>query len=467
MAELRVDGGSFRDRANRIFCDGDQVYRSLGSQALEEWAALQNTQFFPASMANGRIVPTRLVDQQTLSPGLRHYSAGALQHERIPFISYPYEWPFSMLQDAALLQLELLQEALHENFTFKDASPYNIQWRGVSPVFIDTPSIQPLPPGSPWIGYRQFCELFLYPLFLQSYRRVPFQPWMRASLNGISTSDARLLFARDFFRRGVLTHVLLHAQLQKSLAGTGSNIRRRMQAAGFPREFIEMNVRRMHRLVASLRWKQTESAWSDYAEECPYTMADEQTKKRFVENVLGHRRRKLVWDLGCNQGEYSAIAAKSAETVVAVDSDPLVIERLYKQLRRAGSSNILPLTMDLANPSPSQGWRSVERKSFVERGRPELVLCLALTHHVCITSQLPLNEWVGWLASLHGDLVIEFVTRQDPMVMRLLRQSTARHPEYDQDVFEAMLAEYYDVRDRLVLSKGNRIMYDCRLRKKR
>src|SRR5512133_1851854 len=207
---------SFRDpEARVVYSASGEVLRELSPRAREDWDALERTRFFRRALEDGRIVAT-----EELEPGL-------LRHERLPFVSYPYEWPFEMLRDAALLQLSLLDDALAEGFVLKDGSPYNVQWRGSEPVFVDVGSFERLREGEPWAGYRQFCMLFLYPLMLQAYRGVPFQPWLRGAIDGITPAEAnRLLSMRDRLRRGVLTHVVLHSRLERRYAAVeGRDVR--------------------------------------------------------------------------------------------------------------------------------------------------------------------------------------------------------------------------------------------------
>src|SRR5947208_12989061 len=227
-----------------------------------------------------------------------------------------------MLRDAALLQLSLLDEALDEGFVLKDGSPYNVQWRGAEPVFVDVGSFERLRPGEPWAGYRQFCMLFLYPLMLQAYRGIAPQPWLRGSLEGIEPSEARALLPR--FRRGILTHVVLHDRLEARHADRSGEVRAELKASGFRKELIQANVRRLRRLVERLRPKRCRSTWAGYRESAPYMPEDAERKERFVREA---GPVTLAWDLGCNDGRFSRVL--EAEQVVAVDGDERVVGELY------------------------------------------------------------------------------------------------------------------------------------------
>jgi SAM-dependent methyltransferase len=371
-----------------------------------------------------------------------------------------------MLRDAALLQLELVRRAVEAGMILKDSSPYNVQWHGAKPVFVDVGSFERLREGEPWAGYRQFCMLFLYPLLVQAYRGIPFQPWLRGSVKGISPEECRRALAgRDVLRRGVLTHVLLHSRLERGHADTTRDVKRELRAAGFRKELILANVRRLERLVRRLDWRPAGSAWSEYGETTTYSGQDARRKAAFVTDALAAERPRLVWDVGCNDGRHSRLAAAVAQHVVAMDADAVVVDRLYRTLADERDETILPLVVDVVDPSPGLGWRGLERQPLEERGRPDLTLCLALLHHVVVSGNVPVAEFLDWLHGLGGALVIEFPTRDDPMVHRLLaRKRPHDHPDYDRDRFEQCLAERFDVTASEVLSSGTRVLYRARPR---
>ncbi len=345
---VNYEPGSFRDRAGRIFYAGDEVYRALSPKALVEWQALQGATFFRRLMADGKLIATQ---EASLVDAPEGEWVAVLRHERIPFVSYPYEWCFGMLRDAALLQLELLLAALAEGMTLKDATPYNVQWRGSQPVFIDTLSFRRLEPGEPWVGYRQFCQLFLYPLLMQAYKGIPFQPLLRGRIEGIEPRTIRRAFSvRDMLRPGVFVDVLLHALSQDRFdQSTSVNVRRELRSAGFSKELVVRNVQRLTRVVRGLPAPPSSSPWSGYAQSNSYDDADREEKERFVGRALGTRRWRLVWDLGANTGWYSRLAVAHAETVVALDVDHASVERLYQTTRETSATNPIALVYDVAD----------------------------------------------------------------------------------------------------------------------
>jgi SAM-dependent methyltransferase len=459
-ARAGLEPGSFRDPESRVFYAGDEVYRALSADGLTDFEALEAT----GLLDDERVVRTeRASDIAVLRDLLVHEPAAVLRHERIPFVSYPYEWTFSMLKDAALLQLDLLLAALEHDMVLKDSTPYNVQFKGARPIFVDVGSFERIREGEPWVGYRQFCMLYLYPLLLQSAKRVPFHPWLRGSIDGIRPSEMRpLMNFRDRFRKGVFTNVILHAKLEDRYSDRPQQVKDEVKRV-FKKELFVANVRKMRKLVQRLEWDPPKGVWTAYGERNSYTDDDARRKDDFVREVATSRDWNLVWDIGCNNGRYSRIAAEGARTVLAVDADQGPVELLYRDLREEAGEQILTLTMNLADPSPGLGWRGLERKSLPERGKPDLVLALALVHHVAISANVPVKEFIDWLASLDTALVIEFPTREDPMVKKLLApKRDGLHPDYELGFFERTLNEAFNVERSERLESGTRVLYYAR-----
>lgn len=460
----RPDPGSFRDPLSRVYVDDDAVWRGLSAQGAEDFAAFAATKAFASAQADGRLIATRLAEAAEVPTDDRW--AGFLRHDRVPVVTYPYEWTFSMLRDAALLQLDLSRAALAEGILTKDATSYNVQFLGSQPVFIDVGSFERLVPGQPWIGYRQFCELFLNPLILQAEVDVPFQPWLRGSLNGISpTFTSTALGSRGRFRRDLFTHVRLHARAESRYADADADrdVRGELERAGFGPKIIDAQLANLQRAVGRLEWADSSSTWSGYGDRGHYSDRDLAAKGELVARTAGAMSAPTVLDLGANDGHFSRIAVEAgAALAIAVDGDHLVVEHLYRDLRAAGERRILPLVMDLADPSPALGWRSKERPSFVERVRPDLVLCLAVIHHLALTNTVPFEEIVGYLRDFGAALVVEMPHRDDPMVKRLLgRKRDGLFDHYDVPQWETALAERFDVLEQVTLPSGTRTLYRC------
>lgn len=433
------DPGSFRDPSSRVLHQGDRVLRALSETGLADWRALASSPRLDEWMSSGRLIETHEVSEG---------SATLLEHSRIPFWSYPYEWSFSMLRDAALLQLDLLEEALESGLTLKDATPYNVQFRGSTPVFVDIGSFAPYEQGEPWLGYRQFCRQFLYPLLLRAHADVPFQPMLRGSLDGIPAATARqFLRGRRSLRPGALTDVALQARAERSLGGSDRNVRSELSSAGMNAQIILGNVRRLKKVITKTTWSPGTSTWSEYAG-CGHVATQRTPKEAFVRKVAAQRHRRLVWDLGANDAHFSVAVAGDADTVVAIDGDEETIEAVYRRLKESGPANVLPLVVNLSDPSPGLGWRGAERAPLDGRDRPDLVLMLAVVHHMVIGSNLPLASVIDWLASLGAEAVFEWVPLEDPMSQRLT--ANKRRNEVHADYDEEHLRRYLDGRFRIV-----------------
>jgi len=452
-----IEPGSFRDPESRVFYAGDEIYRALSKEGMEDFEALAAS----GLLDDPRIVRTERADGAPAAAVLPTETTGVLKHEAVPFVSYPYEWTFSMLKDAALLQLDLLLAALEHDLILKDSSPYNVQFKGGRAIFVDVGSFERVREGEPWVGYRQFCMLYLYPLLLQAAKGVRFQPWLRGSIDGITPRQMRgLMSFRDRFRRGLTTNVFLHARLEERYADRPKETKQEVKRAGMGKQLIVANVRKMRKLVSRLEWDPPEGVWVAYGERNTYTDEDARRKDDFVREVATSRPWRLVWDIGCNNGRYSRITAEGTRYVVAVDADQGPVELLYRELRDAGDETVLPLTMNLADPSPGLGWRGLERKAMPDRGSPDLVLALALVHHVAISANVPVRELVDWFAGLGSALVIEFPTREDPMVQKLLApKREGLHPDYELGFFERCLGEAFDVSRSERLQSGTRVLY--------
>lgn len=463
-----ADPGSFRDPLSRVFVTPAGIRRGLSTEALNDYRALATTSFFAQAMMRGDIVGTRLLDADDETAAIPGDWAAVLAHDPVDVISYPYEWAFEMLRDAARLQLRLTRDALAERMITKDASSYNVQFVGTRPVFIDVGSFERSRPGEPWAGYRQFCELFLNPLLVQALRDVPFQPLLRGSVHGISpATTAGLLPGTGLSTKGVFTHVKLHARVERRYSDADQrDVKAELKRAGFGPALIDAQLRNLLKAIDGLTWKRPRSTWSDYSERSHYADADLQAKEAAVAAAVRARPDSLVLDLGANDGHFSRLALRAgARSVVAVDSDHLVVDRLYRDLRGSGEQCILPLVLDLSDPSPGLGWRSRERRSFVERVRPDVVLCLAVVHHLALTNTVPLEEIVALLADFGADIVVEFPHPDDEKSALLLRRKRQGIFErYNVANWEQALAERFTIRERTTLPGGTRTLYRCAVR---
>jgi ribosomal protein L11 methylase PrmA len=334
---------------------------------------------------------------------------------------------------------------LAAGWTLKDASAYNVQFRDARPILIDSLSFEPLPDGAPWVAYRQFCEHFLAPLALMAQRDVRLSRLLRADPDGIPLDlAAALLPRRTQANLGLLSHLHLHARAQRRYAGNedeGKAARR----ARIDRGRLAALVTNLRGTVAGLRWTPAGTEWSDYADNTSYTDRATASKERLVRELVALTTGDRVWDLGANTGRYSRIAADGGRHVLAFDIDPAAAERNYRQLRAEGRTDILPLVLDVANPSPGIGWMGTERTSLLDRANPDVVLALALVHHLAISRNVPFALLAELFARLGPWVIVEFVPKDDRMVRRLLAARRDVFEDYSLDAFKATLAERFDV----------------------
>jgi ribosomal protein L11 methylase PrmA len=433
--------GSFRDPSGFVYTRDGTLYRQVNKTFRDSFEAVLASGLYEELIRDGLLVPHRQVGLELAASPDAH---AVLQPDRVGFISYPSEWCFGQLQDAALLTLEIQQRALARGFSLRDSSAYNVQFHGGRPLFIDTLSFEPLEEGKPWIAYKQFCEHFLLPLTLMSTRDVRCGQLLRSYIDGIPLDlGSRLLPGRTWARLSTLLHIHLHAWALNRYSDTaaGSAAKGRTMS----RAKLVTLVKNLSEATRALSWRAAGTEWAEYVTDNNYTAAASQAKRDLV---LAHLRRtnaRSVWDLGANTGEYSRAAREVAPQVVSFDVDPAAVERNYRRVRAESETAILPLLLDLTNPSPGQGWAGRERLSLEERGPADAVMALALIHHLAIGHNLPLEQVARYLARIGKQLIIEFVPKSDSQVQRLLLSRPDIFPGYTKEGFEEAFGRHYTI----------------------
>jgi ribosomal protein L11 methylase PrmA len=440
MIRPLADAGSFRDHSGRIYHAGSDVFRSVSRRAAEDYGHALKSGLIEKLMAEGKLVTTQEVDQRVLTDaGIE--TTIVLRHQRIPFISYPYEWPFSLLKAAALLHLDIHIEALKHGITLSDASAYNVQFRGIEPVFIDVLSFRRYREGEAWAGHRQFCEQFLNPLLLRSLFGIAHNDWYRGRLEGIGTQELADLL--PWWRNSsfnLLTHVTLQARLQRAAAADSGAYTERAKKTSLSKRAHAAILEELRSWIGDLKpLKSKATTWQHYAEQTTYGEKERQAKGRFIAAFCRETRPEMLWDIGCNTGEYAEIALSSgAKRVVGFDYDQGALERAIARAKAKGL-DLLPLYQDGANPSPGQGWMGRERRSTQERGGADALIALAFEHHLAIGRNVPLDQLVAWLVALAPKGIIEFVQKSDPTAQQLLALREDIFCDYDAVTFEAAL----------------------------
>jgi ribosomal protein L11 methylase PrmA len=445
---------SFRDPSGFVFDENGTIYRQVNLGYREHYDRLIQSGLYSELVGRRLLVRHEEVDASHL-PARDVYKV--VKPERVAFISYPYEWGFSQLKDAALVTLRLEITALQHGMSLKDASAYNIQFLGGSPVLIDTLSFEVHTEGQTWVAYRQYCQHFLVPLALMSRVDVRLGQLLRVYIDGIPLGLAsRLLPLSTWMNWGLFFHVHLHAKAEKGLVHGLAKSPRKVSQVG--------RLGLLHSLestVRGLRWSARCTGWSGYYAQPSYDSASFQHKEQLVASYLASIQPPpaIVWDLGANTGRFAALASRAGATAIAIDADPICVEKAYLERTKLGDSGFLPLIIDLTNPSPDAGWANAERLSLVHRGPADLVLALALVHHLAIGNNVPLRRIADFIAALCHWLVIEFVPRSDPHVQAMLANRRDIFGDYHREGFESAFARHFTIRNRVDIVGSDRTLY--------
>lgn len=449
----RAVTGSFRDPSGFVFWREQTLYRQINACYENSYKKLMESGLYQDLVNQGLLIRHKEVD---VPPCQDEGAFRVIEPERIDFVSYPYEWCFSQLQDAALATLRIQRAALESGMWLKDASAYNIQFHNGKPVLIDTLSFEPYVEGRAWPAYRQFCQHFLAPLAVASYRDIRLLQLLRVHLDGIPLDLASgLMPRRTWFRFGQLVHLHLHARSQRYFEDRSVPVRK----GSVSRVGILGLVSSLESTVKRLRWRTRSSVWERYYNETNYTPLALEGKKKAVECMVDRVKPSTIWDLGANVGMFSRICAQRDISTVSFDSDAMTVELNYRQCRRDGETRVLPLLVDLSNPSAAIGWRNHERMSLSDRGPVEMVLALALIHHLVIGNNVPLESAAGFFSSLCQSLVVEFVPKNDSQVKRMLASREDIFFDYTEQGFENAFSRYFEIVDAVPIPESDRTLY--------
>jgi len=448
---------SFRDPSGFLFSRGGVLYRQVNRKYEQDYACLMESGLYEKLVKAGLLIPHIEVDQVPAeSETARAVAHKIIQPERVPFISYPYEWSFGQLKDAALATLSIQRRALKVGMSLKDASAYNIQYVRGKPTLIDTLSFEIYKEGQPWVAYRQFCQHFLAPLALMALRDVRLGQLLRVYIDGVPLDLAsELLPSKTRFNFGLLTNIHLHAGAQKKYSGAEVKAR----AGTMNRQAMTGLIDSLDSAVRKLDWKPGGTEWGNYYEITNYSDGAFEHKKQLVGEWSARMNPGLVWDLGANNGVFSRLAGEAGAFVVSSDIDPAAVEQNYRQVKSAKEENLLPLLLDLTNPSPAIGWANEERDSIGERGPADMVLALALIHHLAISNNVPLPQLADFFASTGKWLVIEFVPKSDSQVQKLLISREDIFPTYTREGFESAFKRRFKICEAVNVRESERVLY--------
>ena len=444
---------SFRDPAGFVFWEDGALYRQVNLVYRDNYDCLMNSGLYEKLTGAGLLVQHEEVEIPTPTPDLSYH---VIRPQLIPFTSYPYEWSFSQLRDAAATMLQIEKICLDFGMSLKDSSAYNIQFVRGKPVFVDTLSFERYHEGQPWVAYRQFCQHFLAPLALMSYRDIRLSQLLRVHIDGVPLDLAScLLPLRTRLNFGMLAHLHMHAQSQRHYAGRPGH----RSSGRLSRLSLQGIVDSLEAAVSRTKWSAHGTEWVDYYDRTNYSPEAFEDKRRIVGMFLARVKPTSAWDLGANTGAFSQIAANQGIFTVSMDIDPAAVEVNYLKCREAKEGNILPLVMDLTNPSADIGWANEERMSLTERGPTDTVIALALIHHMAISNNVPFEKIAGFLGRICRNLIIEYVPKTDSQVQRLLATREDIFGGYTRAAFEREFERFFSVLDIAGLGNSERVIY--------
>lgn len=495
---------SLRDPSNCVFVVGGEIYRSLDQAYLPSYHMLMQSGLYKVLSEKGLLVSHEEVDETQIGPalvieGLSSAAGGngdkakrgsalnamhedlkgtaselgwlknkVLKPERIPFISYPYEWSFSQLKDAALATLEIEKIALEHGMTLKDASAYNMQFHKGKPLLLDTGSFDAYREGRPWIAYSQFLRHFLAPLVLMAKVNPELNKMLLCYSDGLPLPLVRSLMPwYKFLNVSLATHILGNTMVQKSeskrihdeAAKSSEQIASEPATVKMPKQHLLAIIDDLERLIKGLSLPRRATTWSDYYQDNSYSKEAADDKKATVERFIATAAPRDIWDLGANNGLYSRLAASTGAMVVSMDLDWACVDDNYLRCCKDGMNNVLPLVVDFMVPSPAAGWSNKERQGLAQRGPADLIMALALVHHLSIGNNISLKELAARFSVLCRYLLIEFVPKSDVQVKRMLAQREDIFGKYDERSFEDYFSRYFSIEERHRIKDSGRTLY--------
>jgi ribosomal protein L11 methylase PrmA len=448
-------GASFRDPSGFIFTRDGVLYRQVNQAYRKAYDRLMTGGFYTALTSQGLLIPHEEVETLPADPALAYK---VIRPQVVPFISYPYEWSFSQLKDAALLTLAAARAGLEHGMVLKDASAYNIQFVDGRPLLIDTLSFDIYKEGAPWDGYRQFCQHFLAPLALGALVDIRLLQLMRVYIDGIplDLTSGLLPGKTKLGLAGLAVHIHLHAKAQQQYSDKQAAQARavKLSKAGL------LNILDgLEKTIQPLKWEPKGTEWGDYYHCTNYSDDALKTKGEIVGRFVEKAAPKTAWDLGANNGLFSRELSRRGVQTIASDVDPAAVEQDYLAVKANGEQHLLPLVIDLTNPSPALGWAHRERASLLERGPVDLVMALALIHHLAISNNVPLSAVAQFFASAARWAIVEFVPKSDSQVQRLLASRKDIFPDYTAEGFEHAFSAYFSIEEKTPIPGSDRVLY--------
>ena len=452
MKISKIENSSFRDRSGFLFYYENEIYRIINFSYKKQYEKFMNSELYQKLEEKNLIITHSEIEN--LDIDCDYYKI--IKPEKIPFISYPYEWSFSQLKDAALLTLRIQKAAMKYGMTLKDGSAFNIQFHNGHPIFIDTLSFEIYEEGQIWKPYKQFCQHFLAPLALISKKDVRLNLLSKTFIDGIPIDlAAKLLPKTTFGNFGLMAHIHAHAKSQKHYEDKDAKIKQKTLS----KRSFEGLIESLKSSIEKMTWNEDNTEWGDYYSDTNYTEKSFEEKKQFISLAIDQVKPKLVWDMGANTGVFSRLASTKGIATISYDIDPLAVEKNYLSSSQNSEQNILPLILDLTNPSSGIGWNHDERMSIIQRGPADMVFALALVHHLAISNNVPLNKLAEFFSQISKFLIIEFVPKSDSQVKRLLLTRDDIFENYDEKNFEIEFSKFFKIINSKKILDSERTIY--------
>ena len=452
MKISKIENSSFRDRSGFLFYYENEIYRIINFSYKKQYEKFMNSELYQKLEEKNLIISHSEIEN--LDIDCDYYKI--IKPEKIPFISYPYEWSFSQLKDAALLTLRIQKAAMKYGMTLKDGSAFNIQFHNGHPIFIDTLSFEIYEEGQIWKPYKQFCQHFLAPLALISKKDVRLNLLSKTFIDGIPIDlAAKLLPKTTFGNFGLMAHIHAHAKSQKHYEDKDAKIKQKTLS----KRSFEGLIESLKSSIEKMTWNVDNTEWGDYYSDTNYTEKSFEEKKQFISLTIDQVKPKLVWDMGANTGVFSRLASTKGINTISYDIDPLAVEKNYLLSSQNSEQNILPLILDLTNPSSGIGWNHNERMSIIQRGPADMVFALALVHHLAISNNVPLNKLAEFFSQISKFLIIEFVPKSDSQVKRLLLTRDDIFENYDEKNFEIEFSKFFKIINSKKILDSERTIY--------
>ena len=444
---------SFRDPSGFLFYQNGVLYRKVNLSYKDNYILLIKSGLYNALVEDELLIPHMEINEtrSKTDDGFK-----VIQPKPLQFISYPYEWCFSQLKNAALLTLKIQKRALEFGMSLKDCSAYNVQFENGKPIFIDTLSFEKYVEGPPWVAYRQFCQHFIAPLAIMSYKDIRLNQLSRVYIDSIPLDLASVLLPmKTYLNPRLLMHVHLHSRSQKHFATKTFDPNR----SNMKKQSFMAVLDHLEKTVKKLNWQVGNTEWVNYSDQTNYSSKAFSHKKQIVAEFIDRLKPSSVWDLGSNIGIYSRIASIRGIPTISFDNDPGAVEKNYLKCVSSGELNILPLLLDLNNPSPAIGWENKERMNLMQRGPTDSILALALIHHLVISNNMPLKKIASFFSTICSSLIIEFVPKTDSQVQKLLSTREDIFPDYTQSNFESVFRQFFNIQQSEKIKESDRKIY--------